>query len=81
MNTSHGTLPGRGARLPYHTLIWWVLKWSQMAQQAQQIHCYSSDSPGYRAILAYQSHMSVSTQGSGFIGRNIRLSVITFFIW
>ncbi len=32
-------------------------------------------------ILAYQSHMRASTQGSGFIGRNTRLCVINFLIW
>ena len=32
-------------------------------------------------ILAYQSHMRASTQGSGFIGCNTRLCVINFLIW
>ncbi len=39
-------------------------------------HCQSS-----HHILAYQSDMRASTQGSVFIGRDTRLCVINFLIW
>ena len=47
------------------------IKGTEFAQISHQGH----------SILAYLSHMRASTQGSGFLGRNTRLQVITFHIW